>query len=312
MYKHIFSFLLSVLLLMSFPITALAVGTEAESVLETAALAETTTPSTESTTSPTSDTSDPFEPGLPTDPPTPSEPDSSTEPTLPSEPSTSSEPSTPSEPSAPTESPVQQIPTALEIDTEHVYQGMDMAYEDGYSPRVENGIAYIVLPLFSNGAINNEKIKVSLNLGGSSTSPFVITNYEKTFSLETVTPKNSIDEVELFLVRFDVVLAPERTNGVYPVTVNISGYDATGTPIDCIYTIYVTITDGKSGEITSISPETATAEPVVYISNTVIEPGMVMAGEEFTMTITLKNSLDTKSVKNMLVTVDTGNLQINL
>lgn len=131
MYKHIFSFLLSVLLLMSFPITALAVGTEAESVLETAALAETTTPSTESTTSPTSDTSDPFEPGLPTDPPTPSEPDSSTEPTLPSEPSTSSEPSPPSEPSAPTESPVQQIPTALEIDTEHVYQGMDMAYDPG-------------------------------------------------------------------------------------------------------------------------------------------------------------------------------------
>lgn len=56
-------------------------------------------------------------------------------------------------------------------------------------------------------------------------------------------------------------MTPERTNGVYPVTVNISGYDATGTPIDCIYTIYVTITDGKSGEITSISPETATAEP---------------------------------------------------
>lgn len=98
-----------------------------------------------------------------------------------------------------------------------------MAYEDGYSPRVENGIAYIVLPLLSNGDINNEKIKVSLNLGSSSASPFVITNYEKTFSLETVTPKNSIDEVELFLVRFDVVLASERTNGVYPVTVNISG-----------------------------------------------------------------------------------------
>ena len=37
-----------------------------------------------------------------------------------------------------------------------------------------------------------------------------------------------------------------------------------------------------------------------------------MAGEEFTLTVTLKNSLTTKFVRNMLVKVDTGNLHINL
>ena len=41
-------------------------------------------------------------------------------------------------------------------------------------------------------------------------------------------------------------------------------------------------------------------------------PGEAMAGEEFTLTLTLKNSLTTKSIKNMLVKVDTGNLHINL
>lgn len=217
----------------------------------------------------------------------------------------------PDVPSTPTE-PAPVIPTALEIDTEHIYQGMDKAYEDGYSPRVENGYAYIVLPLLSSGEINSGKIKVSLGLGTSAASPFVISNYEKTFELETLTPENSTREQELFLVRFDVRLAQDRTNGVYPVTVNISGYDTAGQPIDCIYTLYVTITDGKSGTAVQAAAETPTAEPVVYISGSTVEPEPVMAGEEFTLTLTLKNSLTTKSVKNMLVKVDTGNLQINL
>lgn len=240
---------------------------------------------------------------VPTQPEQPTSP--ATEPSKPA-------PSDPSVPSTPVEPVTPKIPTALEIDTENVYEGMDMAYEDGYSPRVENGYAYIVLPLLSNGDINNERIKVSLNIGSSTSSPFVITNYEKTFELETATPKNSMEAQELFLVRFDVQLSPERINGVYPVTVNISGYDASGTSIDCIYTIYVTITDGKSNKPVQTYPEVATAEPVVYISNSVVQPKDVMAGEEFTLTVTLKNSLTTKSVKNMLVKVDTGNLQINL
>ena len=85
-----------------------------------------------------------------------------------------------------------------------------------------------------------------------------------------------------------------------------------GYAINCTYTIYVTITDGKSNEPPQTYVETPTAEPVVFISNSVMVPGEAMAGEEFTLTLTLKNSLTTKSVKNMLVKVDTGNLHINL
>ena len=192
------------------------------------------------------------------------------------------------------------------------FQSMDKAYEDGYVPRTENGFMYIVLPMLSNGNIYQNRIKVSLGLGSGASSPFVMANYEKTFELETVTPKNSNEEKELFLIEFTVRLSSERINGVYPVAVNISGYDDSGTPIDCSYTIYVTITDGKTNQVTQPAPEVATAEPVVYISNSVVQPDKVMAGEEFTLTVTLKNSLATKSVKNMLVKIDTGNLHINL
>lgn len=221
------------------------------------------------------------------------------------------EESTQPEPTQATEAPTEPtFPTALEIDTENIYEGMDKAYEDGYVPRVENGKVSIVLPLVSSGEIHGNQIKASLGLGTS--GPFVSANYEKTFSLEKLTPKNSIEEKELFLVSFQVALSADRKNGVYPVTVNISVYDTSGRAIDCVHTLYVTITDGKSDTPVQTVPETPTAEPVVYIAGTGLEPETVMAGEEFTLTLTLKNSLTTKSVKNMLVKVDTGNLQISL
>lgn len=221
-------------------------------------------------------------------------------------------PSQPTNPVNPTESAGSQIPTSLEIDTENIYEGMDKAYENGYVPQIENGVVCLVLPLLSNGEIHDNEIKVSLGLDSSASSPFVVANYEKTFELEEIKPKNSEEKVELFLVEFDVKLSSFRTNGVYPVVVNVSGYDDSGTAINCTYTLYVTITDGKSNEPVQTYTETPTAEPVVFISNSVMEPGEAMAGEEFTLTLTLKNSLTTKSVKNMLVKVDTGNLHINL
>ena len=305
MNKKILAVLLAFLFVASFPVTAFAEDTvstdESTATIGTTSengqteLLEQTGGDTEPAPS---ESSQPTEPSQPTQPTTPStDPtDPSTEPTLPSAP----------------DLPESTIPTALTIDTENIYDGMDKAYEDGYVPRTENGFMYIVLPMLSNGNIYQNRIKVSLGLGSGASSPFVMANYEKTFELETVTPKNSNEEKELFLIEFTVRLSSERINGVYPVAVNISGYDDSGMPIDCSYTIYVTITDGKTNQVTQPAPEVATAEPVVYISNRVVQPDKVMAGEEFTLTVTLKNSLATKSVKNMLVKIDTGNLHINL
>ena len=314
MNKKILAVLLAFLFVASFPVTAFAEDTvstdESTATIGTTSengqteLLEQTGGDTEPAPS---ESSQPTEPSQPTQPTEPSQPTQPTTPsTDPTDPST--EPTLPSAPDLPEST----IPTALTIDTENIYDGMDKAYEDGYVPRTENGFMYIVLPMLSNGNIYQNSIKVSLGLGSGASSPFVMANYEKTFELETVTPKNSNEEKELFLIEFTVRLSSERINGVYPVAVNISGYDDSGTPIDCSYTIYVTITDGKTNQVTQPAPEVATAEPVVYISNRVVQPDKVMAGEEFTLTVTLKNSLATKSVKNMLVKIDTGNLHINL
>lgn len=235
-----------------------------------------------------------------------------TDPTDSTEPTEETEPNQPTNPTNPTEPAGSQIPTFLEIDTQNIYEGMDKAYEDGYVPKIQNGRTYLILPLLSNGEIYDNEIKASLNLVSSGSSPFEVANYEKTVKLQKVKPKHSEEDMELFLVKFDVKLEASRINGVYPVVVNVSGYDASGAAINCTYTLYVTITDGKSNEPPETNVETPTAEPVVFISNRVLLPEAPIAGQEFTLTLTLKNSLATKSVKNMLVKVDTGNPHINL
>ena len=336
MYKRILALMIAFLLVANLPVAAFAEETEGttaatESSPETTDATESTnateaTTVTEGNTEPAAQTdtteasgqsgptqaTDATEATQPTDPTDSTQGTEVTDPTDATEPTVGTEPTQPTNPTNPTEPTGSQIPTSLQIDTENIYDGMDKAYEDGYVPKLQNGMMYLVLPLLSNGDIHDNEIKVSLNLGSSASSPFVIANYEKTFELETVKPKNSEIEVELFLVEFDVKLSGSRTNGVYPVVVNVSGYDDSGAAITCTYTLYVTITDGKSTEPAKTYTETQTAEPVVYISSSQMEPEGAEAGEEFTLNLTLKNSLTSKSVKNMLVKVDTGNLHINL
>lgn len=221
-------------------------------------------------------------------------------------------PTAPTQPEAPTEPSLPQIPTILEIDSSHIYSGMDMAYEDGYLPRISGEVMTIVLPLTCSGVLWGDKLDTSLALDTSANSPFVVENFRKTFSLESVTPKNSSEAQEVYLVTYEIRLSEERRNGTYPVTVNTAGFDGNGNAVNTAFTLYITITDGKIEKIPQPVVDTPTAEPVVYISKTVLEPHRAQAGESFTMTVTLKNSITTKYVRNMLVTVDTGNVQIDL
>lgn len=235
--------------------------------------------------------------------------------TEPSDPTTSTDLTNPTDPAKPddsTEPSLPQIPTVLEIDSSHIYSGMDMAYEDGYLPRISGGVMKIVLPLKCSGALWDDKLDTSISLDTSASSPFVVENFRKTFYLESVTPKNSSESQEVYLVTYEIQLSDERRNGTYPVAISTAGFDASGNAVNTTFTLYITITDGIIEKIAQPVVDTPTAEPVVYISKTVLEPNTAQAGESFTMTVTLKNSITTKYVRNMLVTVDTGNVQIDL
>ena len=67
----------------------------------------------------------------------------------------------------------------LKIDSENCYTGMNQPYSEGYTPKVENNTASLVVPVVCQGRLRNDTLKVSLNLGDGTGLPFISEKYEK-------------------------------------------------------------------------------------------------------------------------------------
>ena len=209
--------------------------------------------------------------------------------------------------------------TRLQIDDANIYDGMDKAYRDGYLPQVKNGVVTLVLPLIADGDIKARQIIVTPNLGDSYSSPIQYKNYQKTFVLEehlVNEEKNKDTEleerVEAYLVCFEFPLKSDRKNGTYPVSLNIQAQSSSGNIIQQTYTCYFTITDGQSTDEVvepqidmgmTMEEETPESQPRILISKYSLDSSPVSAGEDFTATVTLRNTSETMSVQNMVVTV---------
>ena len=154
-----------------------------------------------------------------------------------------------------------------------------------------------MLPLLATGDIAGNTITATPDLGDAGTSPFVFTNYQKTVQLAPQQAEGGAT-VSCYLVRFDLALSQGRKNGVYPVVIGVSASATDGSPIAQSFTAYVTITDG-SDPLATPKPE---SQPKVIVSGYTLSRDPVTAGEEFTATVTLKNTSQTKSVQNMTVT----------
>lgn len=190
------------------------------------------------------------------------------------------------------------LPVTIEIDTENVYPGMDSAYKNGYVPTVANDTATIVLPLISSGTFIDNELTVTPNLGTTSNSPFVYENYKKTFKLEEYDISDT--KVSAWLVRFDLPLTDDRYDGVYPVMLSAEGITQDGSVITQMFTVYVTITDGiDPNYVPEVTPD---PQPKLIIDSYALTPATINSGEEFELTVTLKNTSDTYSIYNMTVT----------
>lgn len=245
-------------------------------------------------------------------------PASSAEPVLPeSVPDSSSAPESSLEPEQEQPQPTAPVtpPASLSIDSAHTYGDMDEAFENGYSPKIVDHQALFTLPLKSSEPLQDDRITVSLEFAPGADKAFVAASYEKSFFLTQAVPKNDAAAQDVFLACFSVQMLTERVNGVYPITAHVRAADRSGAPIAMDYTVFITVSDGRPGEPPKEpqpEPQKPTAEPVVYVENSVVSPADVQAGEPFTVTLTLKNSVKTKSVRNLLVTVDTGDLKVDL
>ena len=189
----------------------------------------------------------------------------------------------------------------LSIDNRNVYEDMDKSYSQGYSPVVKNGAATVILPVLCDGTLKGNTVTATPNLGGTSSSPFIYRNYQTDFTLSNHAVNNGSDRIASYYIRFDLALAAERYNGVYPVAVTIQGKTDEGDAVTETFTAYVTVTDGKDPNAEP-EIETPSSQPIVIVAEYHISPLPVQAGNEFTAAITLRNTSKTKSVQNMTVT----------
>ncbi|MEG0594294.1 MAG: hypothetical protein RR514_03680 [Christensenella sp.] len=226
--------------------------------------------------------------------------------------------------------------TALRVDSQSQYEGMDSTYQGGYSPQVINDSAHIILPLMAGAGTeqvkSGENINISVNLGDPSKAPFVFNNYNKTVSLQDNKLADG-SKKKSYLVDFTLPLAADRVNGNYPVVFTAKYPITDGTVKTQEFTVFVKITDGAGPSAPPSEPTvTPTAEPTavptdvpidpgtgggtggggggtsgtasqpkVIISKYTISPDMVNAGEKFTVNVTLQNTSKTQSVKNIVV-----------
>lgn len=224
------------------------------------------------------------------------------------------------EPTIPDENDIAAMPAYFTIDNNNMYNGMSKAYKDGYMPTIQNNKAIVILPLISNGEILQNKIKVTPNLGDTSISPFAFKNYQKSVSLQDNEVNNTKETVSSYYVRFDLELSSKRTNGTYPVILEIEAEDKNNNKITQAFTSYITITDGidpnaqpdTEPAVPADTEKKPTSQPIVIVSNHTVTPSPIIAGEEFEIDITLLNTNDSKSVQNMTVAVTSENPSLTL
>lgn len=212
---------------------------------------------------------------------------------------------------------------SLLVDDLHIYRDMKRSYQEGYEPEIKDGKATLILPLYTDGSQSVDSVQAVLDLGSTENSPFVYRNYKKTFAMTEETVEGSAEKMRVFLVRFDLELQEQRLNGVYPVTVDVS-YKMDGSACTQSFTIYVQISDGKSGEEeteqsvavenagASETEEIPTSEPRVLIDSCKEMPEQIFSGDTVAVRVVLRNTNAKKYVQNMTVTVSSETEALSL
>ena len=190
------------------------------------------------------------------------------------------------DPNAPAQTPAPVTAGRLAIDGHNLYPGMEKPYAQGYMPLVQNGRAYIVLPLL--GDAYDGRVSITANLGPVTDSPFFYGNYTQ--------PASGWGR---YLFALEIPLAKGRYNGSYPVMLTADYLDAAGSKAQQSFTVYVTITDGKTPPDPNAIVKTEAEKPELFLSACVVEPELVGGNEEFSVTVTIDNigNIRARSVK---------------
>ena len=92
----------------------------------------------------------------------------------------------------------------LKIDLEHRYEGMDLSYRDGYTPKVEDGTLKIIIPLLKNGEIQGP---IDVQLDGL---PAGIPEEQlrlQQVTMQTISLEGGVLVENVFLLNFEMITA---------------------------------------------------------------------------------------------------------
>ncbi|MCD8075973.1 MAG: hypothetical protein LUF27_13280 [Lachnospiraceae bacterium] len=130
---------------------------------------------------------------------------------------------------------------SLSIDMDHVYEGMELSYKDGYVPSIKENTVSLVIPFVADTPVENNQLTVTVE--ATSDFPFEKAEYEEEVSLQTYQfESDGISEsVDAYLFQVEFKLANDYQSGQYPVTVKAIAYSASGVKSEMICRMTVTL-----------------------------------------------------------------------
>ncbi|MDW7650938.1 MAG: hypothetical protein SCK29_14220 [Bacillota bacterium] len=195
----------------------------------------------------------------------------------------------------------------LSIDTNHVYEGMEKSYAHGYLPTVSDGKAAVVLPLFSESVAGS--LTAAVSLGDPANSPFVYKNFENQFDKKSYTFDG--ETVESYLIWFALPLTEKRVNGNYPVTLRVSGVTDDGETFLQEFVLYAHVGDGIDPSTSEPEPVQApSSQPKLMVESYKLDQAYLEAGESAALTVTIRNTSSSQSVKNIKFAFSDGSGEI--
>ncbi len=130
---------------------------------------------------------------------------------------------------------------SLSIDIDHVYEGMELSYKDGYVPSIIENTVSLVIPFVADTPVENNQLTVTLET--TADCPFEKAEYEEEVPLQTYQfESDGISEsVDAYLFQVEFTLADDYQAGQYPVTIKAIAYSASDVKSEMICRMTVTL-----------------------------------------------------------------------
>lgn len=173
------------------------------------------------------------------------------------------------------------------VDRSNLYDGMSRPYGQGYAPSIKGNTMTVVLPLISDAAEGD--ITATLTPANPDSAPFKLK--ELTVRVARQEYNLTSGTVNAYVLMFRLSLYPSRANGEYPIVVDVSGRDANGGALTQRFELEAVVNDGTEGN----------AIPHVAVERLEADRGILAAGEEAVIRLTLRNTSTTRAVSGITV-----------